>query len=135
MSRSDSAVSLRIMEFERRASAGEQEKAGAAPGSPSILDQEGASLDASGGVIGGGRGELTAADVFAMAKQGDEVAMQVVEETCDYLGLACVNICRVLDPDAILLSGGLSKAEGLVEKVRRRRPRRVSSPLVHRPIH
>lgn len=52
-----------------------------------------------------------------MAKQGDEVAVQVVEETCDYLGLACVNICRVLDPDAILLTGGLSKAEGLVDKV------------------
>lgn len=122
MSRSDSAVSLRIMELERRVSAGEKEKAGSAPGSPSI-SKEGAGIldpyangDGSSGVAGG-RGEVTAADVFSMAKQGDEVAIQVVEETCDYLGLACVNICRMLDPDAILLSGGLSKAEGLVEKV------------------
>lgn len=62
---------------------------------------------------------MTAADVFSMARRGDEVAVRVVEETCDYLGVACVNICRVLDPDAILLTGGLSKAEGLVDKVRR----------------
>lgn len=124
MSRSDSAVSLRIMELERRVSAGEK-GAGSAPGSPSISKAApgstrslAGSLDADG-IVGGGRGEVTAADVFAMAKQGDEVAIQVVEETCDYLGLACLNICRMLDPDAILLSGGLSRAEGLVEKVRR----------------
>lgn len=128
MNRSDSAVSLRIMELERRVTlgGGEKEKAGSAPGSPSILKEETAAGIADSDVIGsgsgngifaGGRGELTAADVFSMAKQGDEVAIQVVEETCDYLGLACVNICRMLDPDAILLSGGLSKAEGLVEKV------------------
>lgn len=71
--------------------------------------------------------DITAADVFAMAKQGDEVAIEVVEDTCDYLGLACVNICRVLDPDAILLTGGLSKAEGLVDKVGRGRLTQVLS--------
>ncbi|CAN0379789.1 unnamed protein product, partial [Ascophyllum nodosum] len=61
---------------------------------------------------------ITAEEVFARANRGDEVAIGVVEETCDYLGLACLNICRVLDPAAILLTGELSRAEGLVEKVR-----------------
>lgn len=114
LSRSDSAVSLRIREFERRASAGER---GSAPGSPST-PRAAAAGSAASADAGGLTGKVTAADVFSMAKQGDEVAVRVVEETCDYLGLACVNICRVLDPDAILLTGGLSKAEGLVDKVR-----------------
>lgn len=113
MSRSDSAVSLRIRELERRTSAGE--KGRSAPGTPSTPRAATRSAAAAGaGMIG----KVTAGDVFSMAKQGDEVAVRVVEETCDYLGLACVNICRMLDPDAILLTGGLSKAEGLVDKVR-----------------
>lgn len=112
MSRSDSAVSLRIRELERRTSSG------SAPGSPST--PRAATGSTAVAPDAGPTGVITAADVFSMAKQGDEVAVRVVEETCDYLGLACVNICRMLDPDAILLTGGLSKAEGLVDKVRRR---------------
>lgn len=64
---------------------------------------------------------VTAADVFSMAKMGDEIATGVVRETCRYLGLACVNICRLVDPNAIFIAGGMSKADGLVDKVRKRR--------------
>lgn len=63
-------------------------------------------------------GRVTAADVFKRADEGDEIAAGVVKETCEYLGLACVNICRLLDPNAILLAGGMSQADGLAEKVR-----------------
>lgn len=63
-------------------------------------------------------GEMTAADVFGMASEGDEVAKSVVDQAYAYLGLACVNLCRVLDPDAILFTGGMSQADGLVEEVR-----------------
>ena len=114
ISRSDSAVSLRIRELELRTSAGENGRS--APGTPST--PRAAARSAAAAADAGLVGKVTAADVFSMAKQGDEVAVRVVEETCDYLGLACVNICRILDPDAILLTGGLSKAEGLVDKVR-----------------
>lgn len=64
-------------------------------------------------------GAITAIDLFEMAKQGNQIAKGVVEEACAYLGLACVNICRMLDPDAILLTGGLSNAEGILDKVGR----------------
>lgn len=60
---------------------------------------------------------MTAVDVVSMARRGDEVAMGVFKEACFYIGLACVNICRLVDPDVILLAGGLSNADGLVEKV------------------
>ncbi|CAN0533790.1 unnamed protein product, partial [Ectocarpus sp. 8 AP-2014] len=112
INRSDSAVSLRIMELERRTSAEQRASAPASPSTPA------SAAGRRGSRLSGGGAKITAADVFSMAKKGDEVAVRVVEETCDYLGLACVNICRVLDPDAILLAGGMSKAEGLLEKVR-----------------
>ncbi|CAM9983586.1 unnamed protein product, partial [Sphacelaria rigidula] len=54
---------------------------------------------------------------FRLAATGDKLAARVVDEACAYLGLACVNICRMLDPDTILLAGGMAQAEGLVEKV------------------
>lgn len=60
---------------------------------------------------------LTSEDVFRMAAEGDRVAVGVVREACAYLGLACVNVCRVVDPDVILLAGGMSQAAGLVDKV------------------
>ncbi|CAM9495726.1 unnamed protein product [Ectocarpus sp. 6 AP-2014] len=113
INRSDSAVSLRIMELERRTSAEQRASAPASPSTPA------SAAGRRGSRLSGGGSKITAADVFSMAKKGDEVAVRVVEETCDYLGLACVNICRVLDPDAILLAGGMSKAEGLLEKVRK----------------
>ncbi|CAM9425605.1 unnamed protein product [Choristocarpus tenellus] len=61
---------------------------------------------------------LNSKAVFSMAAKGDPVAKAVVSEACQYLGLACLNICRLLDPAAILFTGGMSKAEGIVDMVR-----------------
>ena len=61
---------------------------------------------------------MTTADVFARAGRGDEVAIGVVEETCDYLGLACLNICQTLNSATIFLVGEMSGAQGLVGKVK-----------------
>lgn len=68
--------------------------------------------------VNGEGNAITSEEVFARARQGDEIAMDVVDETCSYIGIACINICRILDPAAILLTGGLSRAEGLIDKVR-----------------
>lgn len=61
--------------------------------------------------------DVTAEEVFRLAATGDKLAAGVVDEACAYLGLACVNICRMFDPNTILLAGGMAQAEGLVEKV------------------
>lgn len=54
--------------------------------------------------------ELTAKDVFDQAKAGDEVACEVVEEVCNLLGATIAKICCVVDPDAVIIGGGVSKA-------------------------
>lgn len=56
------------------------------------------------------REALTAKDVFDAAKAGDAVALDVVDEVCEILGAALSNIACVVDPEIIVIGGGVSKA-------------------------
>ena len=63
--------------------------------------------------------EVTAKDVFDLAKEGDDLALIVYRHFSDYLGVACANIAAVLNPAYIVLGGGVSAAgEFLLEGVR-----------------
>lgn len=53
---------------------------------------------------------LTAKDVFDLARDGDKVACEVVEQVCGMLGATIAKICCVVDPDAVIIGGGVSKA-------------------------
>eukprot|EP00930_Biecheleria_cincta_P085404 TRINITY_DN74798_c0_g1_i1.p1 TRINITY_DN74798_c0_g1~~TRINITY_DN74798_c0_g1_i1.p1 ORF type:complete len:367 (-),score=65.19 TRINITY_DN74798_c0_g1_i1:123-1223(-) len=52
----------------------------------------------------------TCKDVFEHAADGDELAQRLVDETADYLAVACVNACRAYDPQLVVLSGGMAQA-------------------------
>ena len=52
----------------------------------------------------------TANQVFDYAKEGDELAMQAVEELGRYLGLALASCACVLNPEGIVIGGGVSRA-------------------------
>jgi glucokinase len=68
----------------------------------------------------GGTGTITAKDVFDAARDGDRLASRIAEETATFLGLACVSLCRVLDPQMIVFAGGMILAgESLFERVRK----------------
>lgn len=54
--------------------------------------------------------ELTAKDVFDEAKAGDAVANVIVEEVCEILGSTLSNIACVVNPEIIVIGGGVSKA-------------------------
>ncbi len=54
--------------------------------------------------------ELTAKDIFDEAKAGDEVALGLVDEVCKILGAALSNIACVVNPEIIVIGGGVSKA-------------------------
>ena len=53
---------------------------------------------------------LTAKDIFNQAKLGDQLAIELVEELGRNLGLACSHIAHILDPEAFVIGGGVSKA-------------------------
>ena len=64
--------------------------------------------------------ELTCKDVFDAAAAGDPVAKGVLEQVYGFMGEFLANICCVVDPERIVLGGGVSKAgQPLLEGVRR----------------
>ncbi len=53
---------------------------------------------------------LTCKDIFDSAKDGDAVALEILDGVYDYMGQFLANICNVVDPEAVVLGGGVSKA-------------------------
>ncbi|MDR4946749.1 ROK family glucokinase [Neobacillus cucumis] len=54
--------------------------------------------------------EVTAKTVFDQAKKEDKLALIVVDKFYFYLGLACGNIGNMLNPETIVIGGGVSAA-------------------------
>lgn len=55
-------------------------------------------------------GSIDARDINEARKAGDELADEVWQRAAHYLAIGCVNVCRIFDPDEIVLGGGLAKA-------------------------
>ena len=53
---------------------------------------------------------LTCKDIFDAGKAGDALALKVLDQYYAYLGEFLANVCGVVDPDAVVLGGGVSKA-------------------------
>ena len=49
-------------------------------------------------------------DVFDAGKAGDAVALEVLEQVYAYLGEYLANVCNVVNPEIVVLGGGVSKA-------------------------
>jgi glucokinase-like ROK family protein len=84
--------------------------------------------------------DLSAHDVFSAARANQPWARQVISETVDYLSLAIASISALLDPEIIILGGGVARsADLLIEPILERIkgavpfvPRLVASPLGRR---
>lgn len=59
-------------------------------------------------------GEPTAKDVFDAAKVGDAFALALVDEVCEILGAALSNIACVVNPQVIVIGGGVSRAGAIL---------------------
>ena len=57
---------------------------------------------------------VTAKDIFDAAKAGDEVAKELVDELGEILGSALATISCVVNPEAIVVGGGVSKAGAIL---------------------
>ena len=51
--------------------------------------------------------EFTAKMINDAAFQGDKASLDIIEETGRYLGIAIVNIMHILNPEMIVLAGGM----------------------------
>ena len=57
-----------------------------------------------------GMTDVTCKDIFDAAKAGDKVALEVMDEYYEYLGEFLGSLCSVIDPEIVVLGGGVSKA-------------------------
>ncbi|MDD6769721.1 ROK family glucokinase [Inconstantimicrobium porci] len=57
---------------------------------------------------------ITAKDVFDLAKSGDQLALEIVDHFADTLGSALAQISCVVDPEIIVIGGGVSKAGEII---------------------
>ena len=63
---------------------------------------------------------LTCKDVFDASKAGDTLALAVLEQVYDYMGQFLANVCCAVDPQVVVLGGGVSKAgQPLLEGAKR----------------
>ena len=63
---------------------------------------------------------ITCKDVFDGAAAGDGAAQEILEQVYAYMGEFIANVCIVLNPQQIVIGGGVSKAgQPLIEGIRR----------------
>ena len=58
--------------------------------------------------------DITAKDIFDMAKEGNEPALTVIDTAMKYLGMALANVAAAIDPQAFVIGGGVSKAGSII---------------------
>lgn len=54
--------------------------------------------------------EISSKIVFDLAKEGDRLALMIVDRVSFYLGLALANVGNLLNPKFIVIGGGVSAA-------------------------
>lgn len=95
-----------------------------AKGRPSAM------LDLAGGVIEA----VTAEIVAAAARRQDPLAMEVVADVVTYLAMGIANIVSILNPEVVVLGGGLFQAADLFLEPVRREFKRWAQPLAARSV-
>lgn len=58
--------------------------------------------------------EIKAEHVFEAYQRGDEVARLVVDEALDYLGIGVANLVNIINPQKVIIGGGVTKAGPII---------------------
>ena len=84
-------------------------------------------------------GEIQAIEIIQQAKQGEKKALATLERYYDRMARCLALVINIVDPDVIVLGGGLSNVETLYNEVPRRLPRYVFSDTLKTqlkpPVH
>ena len=63
---------------------------------------------------------LSSKDIYDEARKGDIVAKEIVDEICEILGNTIAMLCDTIDPEVVVIGGGVSKAgDILIEGIRK----------------
>lgn len=64
--------------------------------------------------------DLDGIKIFEMAKSGDEACINAIDEMCDKLGYGIANICYVINPETVILGGGITAQKDYLYEIIRR---------------
>jgi len=79
----------------------------------------------------GGPASITAQTVFECAAAGDALADELVRDTARYLGVGIANMLNIMNPEVVVICGGVTKAgDHLFVPLRREVSRRAFKPAV-----
>ena len=82
-------------------------------------------------MVNGDLTRLTSATVYEAAHDGDALARELVSDTARFLGTGIANLLNTLNPDVVVITGGVTKAgERLFEPLRAEVKRRAFRPAV-----
>jgi glucokinase len=65
-------------------------------------------------VVDGDLEQLTAAIVYEAATAGDALAHEIVRDTARFLGAGVANLLNILNPDVVVIAGGVTRAGDLL---------------------
>lgn len=82
---------------------------------PAIAERARELLNAEGDsilhmMVDGDITRITAQTVFEASKRGDPVAVEVVRDTAHFLGVGIANLINLLNPDTVVIAGGVTQA-------------------------
>jgi glucokinase len=61
-------------------------------------------------------GQITAKEIYEAGKEGDELALEVFRQMGIYLGIGLASLINLLNPEVIIIGGGLANGWELFEK-------------------
>jgi glucokinase len=94
-----------------------------------LAREDNASMMAS--MVDGQLDRLTAELVYDAAKKGDGLANEIVRDTARYLGAGIATLLNVINPDVVVVAGGVTRAgEALFAPLRTEVRRRAFKPAV-----
>jgi glucokinase len=83
------------------------------------------------GMVDGQLDRMTAEIVYDAAKKGDALANEIVRDTARYLGAGIATLLNVINPDVVVVAGGVTRAgEALFGPLRTEVRRRAFNPAV-----
>jgi glucokinase len=84
------------------------------PWKPEYAERGGWETEAAGPAVARRAGMESAEAVVAAARAGDRTALKVLRQTADYLALGIAGLIALLDPEMVVLGGGLMQASDLM---------------------
>jgi len=83
------------------------------------------------GYVGGDLRQITAQTVYQAAHDGDDLALEVVNDTAKFLGTGIANLLNIFNPEVVVVCGGVTLAgDHLFVPLRREVARRAFKPAV-----